>query len=335
MRKWLSLASNEQMTVSTHIISRHLMEAQKCGQSLYDDFTELKQGAARRLEGRLNRRDDGSNRSIRSRLSFKSFSTTVSSSMDSLKKAFGWKESELPKHKLQMGSNELPNNPPAPPAPPTEPLFLLLCHSEGVYAKKLLQLSICDLKSDKKLFAVLRSNYKQMRARWWSFLSFKTLVGIKFVKFEMYKSSLVDICEKNAIPPPERVGHEYRYKPTPPEMIPPVGENHLMHLFQHPGHAEDEPVCLERFPKKLRERLAVCGGQLTGFGWGLSLEEGWDCKKTSAVGFVIFVMGSALWGILWTVFEKSIQDAFAVAAYMVSFAVVTVGFMQAMLGGLS
>jgi hypothetical protein len=149
----------------------------------------------------------------------------------------------------------------------------------------------------------------------------------------MYKSSLVDIREKNAIPPPDRVGHEYQYRPTPPEVIRPVGENHLVHLFRHPEHAEDQPVCLERFPKKLRERLAVCSGQPTGLGWGLSLEEGWDARKTWAVGFVIFVLGSALWGILWTVFEKSIQDAFAVAAYVINFTVITVGFTQAMVGG--
>jgi hypothetical protein len=253
--------------------------------------------------------------------------------MDSMRKAFGWKETELPQHELQTNTIERPSN---PPPQPTEPLFLLLCHNEGVYAKKLLQLSICDLKSDKKLFTALRANYKQMRARWRSFFSFRTIVSIKFVKFEMYKSSLVDIREKDAIPPPERVEPqgEYRYAPMPPDVIPPIGENHLIHLFRRPGHAEDEPVCLERFPKKLRERLAVCGSAPTGLGWGLSLEEGWDCKKTWAVGFVIFVAGSAVWGILWTVFEKSIQDAFAVAGYMVSFAIVTVGFMQAMVGGL-
>lgn len=238
----------------------------------------------------------------------------------------GYKEAELPQHELQTDSNDHPTN---PPALPTEPLFLLLCHSEGIYATKLLQLSICDLESDKKLFVTLLSNYKAMRTKWWSFLSFRTVTSIKFVKFEMYKSSLVDIHETNTMPPPERVGCEYHYSPAPPEVVPPVGENHLMHYFRNPSHAGDDPACLEKFPKKLRERLAVCGGRLTELGWGLSLEEGWDRFKTWCVTFVVFGLGSALWCILWTVFENSIQDAFTVSSYIVSFAVVIVGFTQA------
>jgi hypothetical protein len=92
-------------------------------------------------------------------------------------------------------------------------------------------------------------------------------------------------------------------------------------------------VCLDRLPKKLRERLRVCAAASTGLGWGLSLEEGWDCKKMWKVAFGVFVLGSAVFGVLWTVFERSLQDAFAVAGYLVSFAVVTVGFTQAMVGG--
>jgi hypothetical protein len=173
-----------------------------------------------------------------------------------------------------------------------------------------------------------------MRNKWWSFLSFRTLTSIQFVQFEVFKSSLVDIRQKNAIPPLDRVGCEYRYSPAPPETIPPVGGNLLVHYFQHPSHAEDQPVCLERFPKKLRERLAVCGGRATGLGWGLNLEEGWNITKTWYVASVIFVLGSVLWGVLWTVFEHSIQDAFAISGYLVSLTIVTIGFTQAVVGNL-
>ena len=142
-----------------------------------------------------------------------------------------------------------------------------------------------------------------MRGKWGSFISFRTLTHIKF---ELYKSQLVDIRQRDAIPPPERVGCEYDYKPAPPDLIPPVGENILMHFFQHPQHAEEEPICLNRFPKKLRERLAICSEQHTGLGWGLQLEEVWNSKKTWIVAFVAFVLGSLLWGTLWVVFENSI-----------------------------
>jgi hypothetical protein len=279
----------------------------------------------------LNQRDDGSNRNSRSKVSFHSINSTVSSFIHSLKKASGWKEAELPQHELRSSPNGRPND---HPAPPTEPQFLLLCHSEGIYTTKLLQLSVCDLKSDKALFTVLRKNYRQMRNKWWSFVSFRTLKSIRFVQFEMYKSALVDIRQKDAIPPLEHVGCEYRYSPAPPETMPPVGGNLLMHYFRHPSHAEDVPVCLERFPKKLRERLAVCGGRVTGLGWGLDLEEGRNSAKSWYVAFGILVLGSVLWGILWTVFEHSIQDAFAISGYMISLAVATVGFTQAVVGNL-
>jgi hypothetical protein len=193
-------------------------------------------------------------------------------------------------------------------------LYLLLCYSEGIYATKLLQLPIADLKSDNQLFTVLRSHYKSMRGQWRSFISFRTLTGIRFVRFEMYrKSQSVDIRKKDDIPPD--TNKEYKYAPVPIDIIPPVGENQLMHFFHHPEHAEDEPACLDRFPKKLRERFAVCSGKATGTGWGLHLVEGWDSRKTWVMCFVLFGVGSSLWGILWTVFKKSVQDAFAISGF--------------------
>jgi len=100
-----------------------------------------------------------------------------------------------------------------------------------------------------------------MRANLLSFISFRTLTGIKFVKFEMCKSSLVDIREREAIPPPESIGPNgvYLYAPKPPDAISPVDENHLMQSLPTPRHAEDESVCLERFPKKLPGSMRLDG----------------------------------------------------------------------------
>ena len=279
----------------------------------------------------MNRRDGGSNTNLRSKISFKSFYSALLSVLDWIRKAIRQRDPELPQHELQIDSNERSND---PRNQPTKPLYLLLCHSDSIYATKLLQLSVCGLKSDKRLFKVLQKNYKDLCGKWWSFLSLRTLTGIKFVEFELYKSQLVDIRQKPAIPPKALVGCEYDYKPVPPDLVPPVGENHLMHLFQHPQHADDDPICLGRFPKKLREMLVVCDSQYTSKGWGLQFEEGWNSKKTWIVGFVLFVLGSLLWGILWAVFENSIQDAFTVSSYIVSFMVVTMGFTQAIVGNL-
>jgi hypothetical protein len=239
----------------------------------------------------------------------------------------------LPRHEIRVDSSPQAQN--AGPQPP-EPLYLLLCYNEGVYASKLLQIEVCGLQSDKELFQALKTAYRSIRGKWRTLVLFRTLKGIRFVKFEMFRSQAVDIrnsqIDKEILPPLERI--EYIYKPAPAEVIPPVGENYLKHRLQHPDHAEDDPVCLNRFPKKLREKLAICSGQLSEVGWGLHLEEGWDHKKTWIVGFVIFALGSIVWGVLWTVFEHSIQDAFAVSGYMIALAGLTIGFIQAVAGNL-
>ena len=76
-------------------------------------------------------------------------------------------------------------------------------------------------------------------------LSLKTLRNIKFVQLEMYKSQLVDIRKQDDMPPIDK-RDEYRYEPIPAEIIPPVGENHMLHLVNHPTHAEDDGLLLNR-----------------------------------------------------------------------------------------
>ena len=69
----------------------------------------------------------------------------------------------------------------------------------------------------------------------------------------MYKSELADIQKHDDIPPESRK-HEYRYNPIPAETIPPIGSNHMMHLYEHLEHAEVEATCVDKIPKKLREK---------------------------------------------------------------------------------
>lgn len=216
-----------------------------------------------------------------------------------------------------------------PKVPPPDLLFLLLCYSQGRYATKLLQLDLVTLQvtSDKALFKLLRCNYASMRCRLSSWFSLRTLVGIKFVQFELYRSLLVDVRKTDDVPPPTE--KNYRYRPAPPEIIPPVGERHLLHLFENPECAEDDEQCLLRFPKKLKEKLKCNSGVSPG--WGLQFIEGWDIKKIWIIVFVFFGFGSLLIGVLWACFQHSIQDAFAIAGYIVAFATVSVGTIQALL----
>jgi hypothetical protein len=142
------------------------------------------------------------------------------------------------------------------------------------------------------------------------------------------EGQLVDVRKADDIPPFWNA--DYCYSPAPAEVIPPVGENHLMHLFQHPLHAQSKRVCFDRFPKKFRDRL-VCAGQPTQLGWGLHFVEGWSVKKIWLSGFLISGVGSLVFGILWAVFEHSIQDAFAVAGYCLTIGTFGVGTVQAIL----
>ena len=106
----------------------------------------------------------------------------------------------------------------------------------------------------------------------------RKLRSIRFVKVELCPSTLVDIRKTNDIPP-ETYKNEYRYRPVPAEVIPPIGENHLMHLYDHPEDAEETAICLDRVPKKIRERLGVCPQRGTGPGWGIHFVEGLHWTK--------------------------------------------------------
>ncbi|KAM0176541.1 hypothetical protein ACHAPC_009164 [Botrytis cinerea] len=309
----------------------------KCGHSIYDDFTELRPGAANRLKQALTNNESGNtstDRSSRFSDCSRSFSNSLSSiftvwASNSSRKSLS---SGLPTH--EPPKNQLDSNNPNTVEPivlPVENVYLLLCYPSGRYATRLLQLGLHNLepKSDQSLFNTLRTNYKSMRGRFLNLVSLKTLKSIKFVHFEMYRSSLIDVRQKDVIPPPDHI--EYRYSPAPPEVIPPIGDNHLMHLFLHPDHADEDTVCLDRFPKKLKEKLSCRKGQPTNFGWGLEFVEGWDMKSIWIVAFIVFGIGSLLLGILWAVYKHSIQDAFAIAGYMVSFTAISVGAIQSLL----
>lgn len=98
----------------------------------------------------------------------------------------------------------------------------------------------------------------------------------------------MDVRKEDAVP--ERTNIEYRYSLTPAEITPPVGSNYLVHLFQNPKCAGEEALCLERFLKKLKEKLLCKGGIKPG--WGLQFVKGWNMKKIWIINFVFFSLGS-------------------------------------------
>lgn len=201
-----------------------------------------------------------------------------------------------------------------PIAPQPDCLFLLLClpyHNRGT---RLVQLDLRDVQDDKGFFYLLRNNYREMRGKFKRILSLRTVKSIKFVQFELRRSQLVNIRKENDLPP-EALREEYMYNPMPADMIPPLGENYMMHLFSHPDHADPRAKeDLDRIPKKLKDRLAICAAQGKGIGWGVHFVEGWHLSALSLVAYVVFLIASLIFLVCWAVLKQDVQGASGVAA---------------------
>ncbi len=304
---------------------------QRCGHRLYDDFHEVRPGAAKQLEQKLNESNGVRERNVSDRGNTPGALNGRSGILNSILSStwLPWNPAQktspsLPLHQKQ---NESSQNTLIPVPRRPEDLFLLLCIPHRKHATRLVHMDVCALQSDQIFFPKLKSHYHEMRGRWSSFFSLHTLKSIQFVQFEMYKSQLVDIRKINDIPP-ETKKDEYRYQPIPAEVIPPVGENHLMHLYDHPEDAEDTGVCLQKIPKKMRERLLVCPSRGTGLGWGIHFVEGLNWTKLWWLGLVGF-LASIAFGAFWSVVKGDIQGGFGVTACMMVVLTFTIGVLQA------
>jgi hypothetical protein len=207
---------------------------------------------------------------------------------------------------------------------------LHLCLREGRYATRLRRLDVIPIGSDQELFKLLKHQHERFRGRWRGIYSLHSLRTIKFVMFIMHKLELLDIRKEDDIPPPDKL-HEYKYayEPIPPDYVPPIGENHLMHLYYHPECADNNShTLLDHFPRKVEERLEVCPVKGMSPGWGIHFVEGWDWDKIWVFAFVLFGLGSLTFGIAWSTMEHDIQGAFGVSSYMVTFLALAIGVAQ-------
>ncbi|CAJ2507789.1 Uu.00g089750.m01.CDS01 [Anthostomella pinea] len=75
---------------------------------------------------------------------------------------------------------------------------------------------------------------------------------------------------------PDSHAAEYAYDPTPADAIPPIGQNMLMHLFEHPGYADVTLFLYDRSPRKLRRQLEACPRRGSSVGWDVRFVEGLD-----------------------------------------------------------
>jgi hypothetical protein len=128
-------------------------------------------------------------------------------------------------------------------------------------------------------------------------------------------------CE--CIPPVPKVepspNAEYSCSPAGPLATwPPVLSQDLMHMLSSPQCInEQETWVCDQLPKRTVGELQARAGQLAE-GWGIYYQEGMDFDMIIGVVFVVFILASLLFAILWTRLEMDIQGAFGVSSYMVT-----------------
>jgi hypothetical protein len=210
-------------------------------------------------------------------------------------------------------------------------LHLMACMHSGNYGKSLHQDPIDTIDTDRKLFLFLRQQFSRCRGRFCTILSLKRVKSIYFVKFNLFMGGSVEvrhhshccdnICE--CIPPQSRVEPspqaEYSCKPAGPlKSGPPILPDLLSHYFAHPSCiSEQDNSILNRLPKRICGQLQGKIGE-PAEGWGIYYQEGWDGDIIMLVAFVMFLVGSLLFGILWSRFKMDIQGAFGVSAYIMT-----------------
>lgn len=111
---------------------------------------------------------------------------------------------------------------------------------------------------------------------------------------------------------------QYRCKAGPPPTYPPVLPDYLLHLFTSPSCInENETWILGQVPKRTRGQLYGTAHQ-PAEGWGIFYQEGWDMMKVAWFFVIICILGSLVFGVLWSVYQKDVQSAFGISAWWVT-----------------
>ncbi|KAL8691651.1 MAG: hypothetical protein Q9218_003172 [Villophora microphyllina] len=300
-----------------------------CGRRLYDDYLELKPGAAAQLKIALD--TPGQQRP--------SGPYPVTSPRDY---AVSWPRASGSSSSPLLPMSQTPNPASVGASPDSsasngqnlsaittcdqESRWLLVCARASQRPTSLLHLNVCSTKSDQQLFTELRRAYQQLKKAWYYRLSLRTVQSIRFIQFELHPRDLIDVRKVPDMPSGAKKD-EYLYQPC--DLLPPVGENLMTHLFHHPHEANEKAITFLRSPKKRKQRLAVCPQAGTNLGWGIHLVEGYAVTKVWSLAFAMYCISSLVFGIAWSVLKHDIQGAFAIAAYFVALAGLGIGTFQA------
>jgi hypothetical protein len=294
----------------------------KCGYHSFDDFIEVIPGSLAKYEG-----------SIRQRFHENRPSTSSSSLTETITKIFHFgkqrnesnDELQLPQH-TNHTHQTLPSNTPNKSPNANHLLHLLLSLPYRRHGSKLHQPDLTAIQTDRAFYTTLSNRYKQTRGRVKTLLSFRTIKSIKFVQLEMYRSAVVDIRKVNDLPP--ATDSAYTFDPKPPDIIPPVGENLMLHLLAYPDDADEEvAICLSRIPKR-NDLLTVSPVLGTGLGWGIHIVEGWSFGRFWMCGLALLIVASIAFFIAWCVLQRDVQGASSVAAFVLGLVAVLLGTVQ-------
>ncbi|KAH0565057.1 hypothetical protein GP486_001553 [Trichoglossum hirsutum] len=276
----------------------------KCGQQLFDDFVEVRPGAAKNLEDHLNRHPQAGTGSPTSSSSGSSSSASRANSSSTRPSAqTSLSSTSFGDIGLSRTSQYSPviqeRGQPAivPLSGFSEPRWLLTCASGERFDTRLYHVDVNAvlIKSDRDLAVRLRQQYSQLRAPWHQILRLRGLATIQFVQFEVHRSRAVDIRKCPDMPPPSSANYIF----APSDLLPPVGENYLMHLFHHPQDYDDEYITYVRLPKKCGTRLRVLQNRDVEIGWGINLVEGFQAARVWAMAVGVFLTSSLVFGAVW------------------------------------
>jgi hypothetical protein len=162
-----------------------------CGEHVYDDFIEMRPGAAAELEAYLNRvpnqwptSPSGSHPS-----SAGSHPSSANTNPSPLSSQTSWSSqastSFEPSHLSKQSTRVANSNPYSYSWPPRiEPLWLFACVNEGKWTTKMTHLDVNSSKinSDKDFALALGGLYSQVNRKWYKLFKLRGLVSINFVQ---------------------------------------------------------------------------------------------------------------------------------------------------------
>ncbi|KAI8943819.1 hypothetical protein NX059_001792 [Plenodomus lindquistii] len=205
--------------------------------------------------------------------------------------------------------------------------FILLCVQVQKYFIRRHDLAVPQMWRDKHLFTAFRNEYLATSRWMYRRFSLYTVQRIKFVKFKLLQRYEIDALEPGL--PPITESH-YAYDPRPPGLVPPIGNNILMHRFNSPKECYTDDICLKQIPKRINERPTPGLAPDLHTGWGMYLEEGLDMERICALLLAVFVT-SGIFGLIWGICRRSLQDGFTVAGFIASGEAVAVAGLQLLL----